>query len=175
MINPTAARVPTNPLGLAQLTDFSPPKEIVVHGVKWSLRRDYRDPLTSLPPPRDIKWDDMGSLPMPQYDGKVFWYCAYGTKFPTPGSQERPVRVLYQWFHTIQIPLNPNFITDVDWSRANVYVADYGSFAQDFFATMFAVHAEVVEQAGNVKEWPAVIDPAALAQKEKPSDKGVTP
>lgn len=157
-------KAPTNPLGLAQLQDFTPPKEITVHGVKWALRRDYRDPLTNLPPPKDVKWDDAGSIAMPQYDGKVFWYCMYGTKFPTAGSQERPMRVLYQWFHTVQMPLNPNFITDTDWSRANVYVADYGAFAQDFFGAMFAVHQAVEEQAVNVQEWPAVIDGKKLME-----------
>lgn len=154
----TLPKAPTNPLGLAQLQDFVPPKEVNVHGVKWSLRRDYRDPLTTLPPPKDVKWDDGGFIPMPQYDGKVYWYCMYGTKFPTPGSQEKPMRVMYQWFHTVQLPINPNFITDTDWSRANVYVADHGSFAQDFFASMFAVHAAVQEQVENVQDWPAVID-----------------
>ena len=157
-------KAPTNPLGLAQLQDFTPPKEITVHGVKWSLRRDYRDPLTTLPPPKDVKWDDAGSIPMPQYNGKVFWYCMYGTKFPSPGSQERPTRVLYQWFHTVQIPINPNFVTDTDWSRANVYVADYGAFPQDFFGAMFTVHKAVEEQTVNVQEWPAVIDPAKLVE-----------
>lgn len=170
MIPAQMPRAPTNPLGLAQLTDFTPPKEIMVHGTRWSLRRDYRDPLTQLPPPKDVKWDDMGSISMPQYDGKVFWYCAYGTKFPAAGSQERPVRVLYQWFHTIQIPLNPNFITDVDWSRANVYVADYGAFAQDFFGAMFTVHAAVQEQTENVQEWPALIDTSKLTKAAKKED-----
>lgn len=153
---------PTNPLGLAQLKDFIPPKEITVHGTKWILRRDYRDPLTALPPPSGIKWDDMGSIAMPQHDGKVFWYCAYGTKMPSAGSQEYPVRVLYQWFHSVQIPLNPNFITEADWSKANIYVADYGAFAQDFFAAMFDVSAAVSAQAENKQEWPDIIDPEKI-------------
>lgn len=160
---------PTNPLGLAQLQDFNPPKEITVHGVKWSLRKDYRDSLTQLPPPKSVKWDESGFVPMPQFDGKVYWYCLYGTIFPTPGSQERPMRVFYQWFHTVQMQLNPNFITDVDWSRANVYVADYGAFAQDFFNQMFAVHKAVEQQSENVKDWPAVIDPKAV-MKDKADD-----
>ncbi|MEG1651937.1 MAG: hypothetical protein RR390_00415 [Hafnia sp.] len=108
---------------------------------------------------------------MPQYNGKIFWYCIYGTKFPTVGSQERPLRVMYQWFHSVQIPIDPNYITDTDWSRANVYVADYGAFAQDFFGAMFTVHAAVQEQAENVQEWPALIDPSKLvAKKEKVED-----
>lgn len=157
----------TNPLGLRQLDGFAPPKEINVHGVKWSLRRDYRDPLTALPPPKDIKWDDSGYIAMPQYDGKVYWYCMYGTKFPTAGSQEKPMRVLYQWFHTVQLELNPNFVTDVDWSRANVYVADYGAFAQGFFNMMFEVHQAVEAQQVNVQNWPDVIDPTALINEPK--------
>lgn len=156
-------KAPTNPLGLAQLQDFEPPKEINVHGVKWSLRKDYRDPMTNLPPPKDVRWDDGCYIPMPQYDGKIYWYCLYGTKYPSAGSQERPVRVLYQWFHTIQTQLNPNFITDSDWARANVYTADYGQFANEFFAQSFAVHREIQEQKANYHEWPAVINPDAVS------------
>ena len=152
----------TNPLGLRQVEGFNPPKEVMVHGVKWTLRRDYRDPLTKLPPPKDVKWDDSGYIPLPQYGGKVYWFCMYGTKFPTLGSQEVPTRVLYQWFHTIQLTLNPNFITDVDWSRANVYVSDYGKFAEDFCTSMLDVTKEVAVQAGNVQEWEETIDTDAL-------------
>lgn len=166
-------KAPTNPLGLAQLSEFDPPKEINVHGVKWSLYKDYRDSMRQLPPPNNVKWDDGGFIPMPQYDGKVYWYCMYGTKFPAAGSQERPVRVLYQWFHTIQIPqLSPNFITDVDWSRANVYTADYGQFAQEFFGQMFAVHSAVQTQKSNTHEWPAVIDVKEII-KPKPAQEEV--
>lgn len=163
-------KAPTTPLGLAQLQDFEPPKEIMVQGVKWSLRKDYRDSVMRMPPPRDVKWDDGCFIAMPQYDGKVYWYCLYGTQYPAPGSQERPVRVLYQWFHTIQTQLNPNFITDVDWSRANIYTADYGQFAHDFFMNMFQIHQQVEEQKANAHDWPAVIDPKKLMNKEGAED-----
>lgn len=151
-------------IGLAQVEGFVPPKEITVQGQKWELIRDSNSPFSSIPPLNQMTWEFNSNIPLNFYEPTVYWYCLHGIKHPT-NQGEKPVRLLYQWFHTIQIPLNPNEIPEADWDKANVYRSEVGRFELDFAAAMFGI-TESTPQVKQV-DYPEVITATVKEKKDE--------
>lgn len=147
--------VSTPRLGLSQVDGFIPPREVVVHGQKWTLVRDSKSPFSAVPNMGQMEWQFGDNMQLNFFDPPMYWYCLHGVKKPSePG--EQPVRMLFQWFHQIRIPLNPTQISEADWQKANVYVCNIGQFESDFCAAMFGAYSQLQQQAA--KEWPDVFE-----------------
>lgn len=119
----------TNPLNLRQIDGWESPKEVVINGVKWVLRKDYRDSSGSIPDIMNIQFDDVNSgyMKVPELSDKIYMFLYYGTILPKMGSYEKPMSVFFQWFNDRPCQLRKDLISEADWNRANVYVSDYGS------------------------------------------------
>lgn len=120
---------PTCPLNLRQIDSWDSPKEIYVNGVKWTLRKDYRDSSQSIPNIMNIQFDDANSgyMKIDEFGKDIYLFLYYGTILPKVGSYEKPMNVFFQWFNDKPIQLRKDLISEADWNRANVYVSDYGS------------------------------------------------
>ena len=120
---------PTCPLNLRQIDSWDSPKEIYVNGVKWTLRKDYRDSSQSIPNIMNIQFDDANSgyMKIDEFGKDIYLFLYYGTILPKVGSYEKPMNVFFQWFNDKPVQLRKDLISEADWNRANVYVSDYGS------------------------------------------------
>lgn len=120
---------PTCPLNLRQIDSWDSPKEIYVNGVKWTLRKDYRDSSQSIPNITNIQFDDANSgyIKIDEFGKDIYLFLYYGTILPRVGSYEKPMNVFFQWFNDKPVQLRKDLISEADWNRANVYVSDYGS------------------------------------------------
>ena len=120
---------PTCPLNLRQIDSWDSPKEIYVNGVKWTLRKDYRDSSQSIPNIMNIQFDDANSgyMKIDEFGKDIYLFLYYGTILPKVGSYEKHMNVFFQWFNDKPVQLRKDLISEADWNRANVYVSDYGS------------------------------------------------
>ena len=120
---------PTCPLNLRQIDSWDSAKEIYVNGVKWTLRKDYRDSSQSIPNIMNIQFDDANSgyMKIDEFGKDIYLFLYYGTILPKVGSYEKPMNVFFQWFNDKPVQLRKDLISEADWNRANVYVSDYGS------------------------------------------------
>lgn len=94
----------TYPMNLRQINGWEPPKEIYVNGIKWTLRKDYRDSSGSIPNITSIYFDDVNSGymkidEMSNDKTTIYLFLYYGTIMPRPGSYEKPMNVFFQWFN----------------------------------------------------------------------------
>lgn len=164
-------------LGLRQVDGFIPPREITVHGQKWTLIRDSKTPFPFVPNLSVMEWSFADNMELNFFEPHVFWYCLHGIK-KQPG--EKPVRLLFQWFHTARLPIIPAQISEADWQQANVYSCDAGQFETDFCAAMFGAYSQM--QAQESVEWPETIEarmtlgnPQQAAQAKPTQDKKPQP
>lgn len=72
---------PTCPLNLRQIDSWDSPKEIYVNGVKWTLRKDYRDSSQSIPNIMNIQFDDANSgyMKIDEFGKDIYLFLYYGT------------------------------------------------------------------------------------------------
>lgn len=139
---------PTVPMNLRQIENWDSPQELYINGVKWTLRKDYRDSSGSIPNITSIQFDDVNSGYMPVEElstenQPIYLYLYYGTILPKMGSYEKPMSVFFQWFSDKPIQLRKDLISESDWNRANVYVSDYGSIQNATKESLFnAVNAK---------------------------------
>lgn len=156
----TQNRMYTCPLNLRQIDGWETPKELYINGIKWILRKEYRDSSTSLPNIMNIQFDDVNSgyMKVDEFSDKVpiYLYLYYGTILPKMGSYEKPMSVFFQWFNDRPIQLRKDMISESDWNRANVYVSDYGSLQLATKNALFdALHdkqnVQEVEPLPNIK------------------------
>lgn len=143
----------TYPMNLRQINGWEPPKEIYVNGIKWTLRKDYRDSSGSIPNITSIYFDDVNSGymkidEMSNDKTTIYLFLYYGTIMPRPGSYEKPMNVFFQWFNDKPVQLRKDAISELDWNRANVYVSEYGSLQSATKDALF----NVVEERKNIKE-----------------------
>ena len=143
----------TYPMNLRQINGWEPPKEIYVNGIKWTLRKDYRDSSGSIPNITSIYFDDVNSGymkidEMSNDKTTIYLFLYYGTIMPRPGSYEKPMNVFFQWFNDKPVQLRKDAISELDWNRANVYVSEYGSLQSATKDALF----HVVEERKNIKE-----------------------
>lgn len=139
------------PLNLRQVSNWDPPKEVYINGIKWTLRKDYRDSSGSIPNITSICFDDINSGymkidEMSNQKVTVYMFLYYGTIMPRPGSYEKPMNVFFQWFNDKPVQLRKDMISEVDWNRANVYISEYGSLQNATKNALF----KVVEEKSNV-------------------------
>ena len=141
---------PTCPLNLRQIDSWDSPKEIYVNGVKWTLRKDYRDSSQSIPNIMNIQFDDANSgyMKIDEFGKDIYLFLYYGTILPKVGSYEKPMNVFFQWFNDKPVQLRKDAISELDWNRANVYVSEYGSLQSATKDALF----HVVEERKNIKE-----------------------
>ena len=120
---------PTCPLNLRQIDSWDSPKEIYVNGVKWTLRKEYRDSSQSIPNIMNIQFDDANSgyMKIDEFGKDIYLFLYYGTILPKVGSYEKPMNVFFQWFNDKPVQLRKDLISEADWNSAKVYVSDYGS------------------------------------------------
>lgn len=119
----------TCPLNLRQIDTWDSPKELYINGIKWTLRKDYRDSSGSIPNIMNIQFDDVNSgfMKVDELGENIYLFLYYGTILPKMGSYEKPMSVFFQWFNDKPVQLRKDLISEADWNRANVYVSDYGS------------------------------------------------
>lgn len=158
-------------LGLRQVDGFIPPSEISVHGQKWALIRDSKSPLPFVPNLSSMDWHFGDNMELNFFEPHVFWYCLHGTKKTQNG--EKPVRLLFQWFHTHRLPLIPSQISEQDWQQANVYSCDAGQFESDFCSAMFGAYTQMQQQT--VPDWPDVIDAKLVLGNQQSKQSKQTP
>jgi len=150
-------------LGLRQVDGFIPPREISVHGQKWTLIRDSKTPYPFVPNLDVMEWSFADNMELNFFEPHVFWYCLHGIK---KQAGERPVRLLFQWFHTARLPINPRQISEADWQQANVYSCEIGQFESDFCAAMFGAYSQMQKDAA--PEWPEAIEAKLVLGNQPP-------
>ena len=111
-------------LGLRQMMNFNITREFKdSDGKTWRLVKSANDASVEVPDPQFVQITDYWNHDFPNSNGKVFIYVVEGIKRPRVET-ERPVRVLYQWFSTVNNPqFTPMMITQTEWCKANIYMS----------------------------------------------------
>lgn len=155
-----AQQKPTCPLNLRQIDTWDTPKELWINGIKWTLRKDYRDSSGSIPNIMNIQFDDVNSgfMKVDELSDEkhtIYLFLYYGTIMPKIGSYEKPMSVFFQWFNDRPVQLRKDLISESDWNRANVYVSDYGSIQNATKNALFSAMHEK-QNVQNVEPLPDI-------------------
>lgn len=124
-INSITNPVVRNTLALNQIEGFTPVQTFTdSSNVGWSLSKSCFDSSKDIPDPKSIQITDYWNHEFPNIKTKLYIYVVEGIRQPRVET-ERPSKVLYQWFSPVFIPnFDPTMITDREWLKANVYVAN---------------------------------------------------
>lgn len=117
---------PAISVGLSQPQGYRVPQEFTdSDGITWKLAKAYNDASHDLPDVKRVHataaWNHsfLGSLQTPLYV-----YVLEGILQPRT-NLEQPCRVLLSWFSTKNVPeWTPQMITEQEWLKANMYVAE---------------------------------------------------
>ena len=95
-------------------------------GCDWVLRKSAEDSSVDIPDPGYVQITDFWNHVVPGTNNKVYIYVVEGIKRPRT-TNERPVKILYQWFSEYNNPtFTPGMITPAEWSAANVFTSAIG-------------------------------------------------
>ena len=114
-------------LGLCQVEGFNMTRQFTdAAGVNWVLKKAAEDSGVDIPDPAYVQVTDFWNHAVPGTGDKVFIYVVEGIRRPRT-TNERPVKILYQWFSEYNNPtFTPQMITPAEWAAANVFTSAIG-------------------------------------------------
>lgn len=143
-----AAPVPVSDgLGLCQVNGFQMVQSFRdAAGVEWSLRKSAEDSSVDIPDPGYVQITDFWNHSVPGTGDKVFIYVVEGIRRPRT-TNERPVKILYQWFSEYNNPtFTPQMITPAEWAAANVFTSAIGDARVSKLKALCGLPDEPVKQ-----------------------------
>ena len=107
-------------LGLCQVDGFTMTRQFTdAAGVNWVLKKAAEDSGVDIPDPAYVQVTDFWNHAVPGTGDKVYIYVVEGIRRPRT-TNERPVKILYQWFSEYNNPtFTPQMITPAEWAAAN--------------------------------------------------------
>lgn len=114
-------------LGLCQVNGFQMVQQFRdAAGAEWTLRKSAEDSSVDIPDPAYVQVTDFWNHVVPGTDNRVYIYVVEGIRRPRT-TNERPVRILYQWFSEYNNPtFTPSMISPAEWAAANVFTSAIG-------------------------------------------------
>ena len=134
-------------LGLCQVEGFNMTRQFTdAAGVNWVLKKAAEDSGVDIPDPAYVQVTDFWNHAVPGTNDKVFIYVVEGIKRPRT-TNERPVKILYQWFSEYNNPtFTPQMIPPAEWSAANVFTSAIGDARVSKLKALCGLKDEPVKQ-----------------------------